>query len=719
MADFSLPTTSSFYTDMISILKDRDVDIATMFRTAATNVPANAIRWEPTNRRFEVYDGVSAWAELQANYAISADKLGGKTAASFLNTTDTFIKTGGSFNLEANLANPIKIKGGAADHVYIELYADAASQTTRSGYFGFGAAASLTLNINNERLDGDIKLQTNHATAYNGRVSINNNIYLDNGHGNVSNASDILFTSSGLIAAQDSLYFNIDSNNTTTGSSFYWKINAETSAGTELMSLNESGRLGVTGYAAITASTTPSMYLNQTGNQYHIHLRDGSAERWAIGAPNTLDNFRIYSYGTASDAFTIDYGNGNMVTLNNLAGGGTSLYLTANSGAVPGAIRFGSTPTNSFYMQGDNNGNLQMFDNSFNTPIFTFTQAGAFILRNLGGTNNSGLWITPPASDGTDVSLDASGSTSGNMLLKTSGTTRLQLTSGYSSFTNSLIANDTFEVKGVTTARHIYPYLTDSYDLGINGKRWATIHVNDVHIGSADHIINQAGSNEIQYQSANTGNAYFRLKASDGVVRGGLRADSDNTIALVAGSSTSYVVAHALNGDTTFYSGGVEKARITSAGIMSVASGIKFPATQAPSSDVNTLDDYEEGTWTPNVGGTASYYNADGVYVKIGNKVFFYGRITINVLGTGNTYTISGLPFAVSSSMSSGVTPSVTIGDYGGLSVAVSELKGSMNYLGNILLLSSTSATHTTLSGNSVLKDGSYVYFSGIYEAAN
>ena len=28
-------------------------------------------------------------------------------------------------------------------------------------------------------------------------------------------------------------------------------------------------------------------------------------------------------------------------------------------------------------------------------------------------------------------------------------------------------------------------------------------------------------------------------------------------------------------------------------------SSIIFPATQNASSDVNTLDDYEEGTWTP------------------------------------------------------------------------------------------------------------------------
>ena len=27
--------------------------------------------------------------------------------------------------------------------------------------------------------------------------------------------------------------------------------------------------------------------------------------------------------------------------------------------------------------------------------------------------------------------------------------------------------------------------------------------------------------------------------------------------------------------------------------------GISFPATQSTSTDANTLDDYEEGTWTP------------------------------------------------------------------------------------------------------------------------
>lgn len=73
---------------------------------------------------------------------------------------------------------------------------------------------------------------------------------------------------------------------------------------------------------------------------------------------------------------------------------------------------------------------------------------------------------------------------------------------------------------------------------------------------------------------------------------------------------------------------------------------IQFPATAVPSSDANVLDDYEEGTWTPTVGGSATYTEQNGTYVKIGRLVLLNMRFTINVLGTGSAHTISGLPFA-------------------------------------------------------------------------
>jgi hypothetical protein len=81
--------------------------------------------------------------------------------------------------------------------------------------------------------------------------------------------------------------------------------------------------------------------------------------------------------------------------------------------------------------------------------------------------------------------------------------------------------------------------------------------------------------------------------------------------------------------------------------------GITFPATQSASSDANTLDDYEEGTWTPNMtfGGAAAFSSvtASGKYTKIGNCVTFeiqFGSYT-KTANTGNAQ-ITNMPFAFS-----------------------------------------------------------------------
>jgi hypothetical protein len=79
-------------------------------------------------------------------------------------------------------------------------------------------------------------------------------------------------------------------------------------------------------------------------------------------------------------------------------------------------------------------------------------------------------------------------------------------------------------------------------------------------------------------------------------------------------------------------------------------SGITFPATQSASTDANTLDDYEEGTWTPSVGGSATYTTQVGTYTKVGRVVTCEFEIQINSIGSGSTTAISGLPFTANSS---------------------------------------------------------------------
>jgi hypothetical protein len=77
--------------------------------------------------------------------------------------------------------------------------------------------------------------------------------------------------------------------------------------------------------------------------------------------------------------------------------------------------------------------------------------------------------------------------------------------------------------------------------------------------------------------------------------------------------------------------------------------GITFPATQSASSDANTLDDYEEGTWTPTVTNAGlTSYTSSGSYTKIGNLVYLTATVNVTNKGTASgTLTISGSPFSV------------------------------------------------------------------------
>jgi len=107
---------------------------------------------------------------------------------------------------------------------------------------------------------------------------------------------------------------------------------------------------------------------------------------------------------------------------------------------------------------------------------------------------------------------------------------------------------------------------------------------------------------------------------------------------------------YTLGGTPTIASPTISSPTITSptisSGAVTLTSGqIAFPATQAPSAGVNTLDDYEEGTWTPSIGGNATYTLQSGTYVKVGKLVMIGCTLTINAIGTGSINTITGLPF--------------------------------------------------------------------------
>jgi hypothetical protein len=77
--------------------------------------------------------------------------------------------------------------------------------------------------------------------------------------------------------------------------------------------------------------------------------------------------------------------------------------------------------------------------------------------------------------------------------------------------------------------------------------------------------------------------------------------------------------------------------------------GVTFPATQSASSNANTLDDYEEGTWTPTISGGytgVTYNNQAGWYTKVGRFVNISGRIQFSGTSNSGLFSIIGLPFS-------------------------------------------------------------------------
>jgi hypothetical protein len=169
----------------------------------------------------------------------------------------------------------------------------------------------------------------------------------------------------------------------------------------------------------------------------------------------------------------------------------------------------------------------------------------------------------------------------------------------------------------------------------------------------------------------------FRLSASPAVndVLGAMYFEGNNSLAnIITYAAIESVITNVTSGAESgallfkTASAGVydESGRISATGGYvlrgGVASpggiGITFPATQSASSDANTLDDYEEGTWTPVVAdntaggnaGSATITNAN--YTKIGRQVTATAVLT-NIITTSmvgaNTFYVRGFPFTSSS----------------------------------------------------------------------
>jgi len=178
---------------------------------------------------------------------------------------------------------------------------------------------------------------------------------------------------------------------------------------------------------------------------------------------------------------------------------------------------------------------------------------------------------------------------------------------------------------------------------GVNGN--GGIKINNRTDNAAYIHCNNEGSVDLY----NNGSKKFETTGTGAYQYGNLRLpDNDAKIELKDGNN--YIQFLNTNkefkfmnawgaGEFTFYPGGSERLRIDS-------NGVKFNGDTA---SANALNDYEEGTWTPNMfgNGSGSYTVRNGNYTKIGDIVHlhFYIDFYNGNAGGGSAFIMYGLPF--------------------------------------------------------------------------
>ena len=157
---------------------------------------------------------------------------------------------------------------------------------------------------------------------------------------------------------------------------------------------------------------------------------------------------------------------------------------------------------------------------------------------------------------------------------------------------------------------------------------------------------NDGGTNQMQWGLGGGNNLSLEVATNINPANAAVAISPTGTGTVTINPATASTMNNVAIGGTTALAGSFTTVTATTGNFVVGTSGqgVDFAATPGTGTS-ELLADYEEGTWTPSVGGNATYTAQSGYYTKVGNLVKLRFLMTINVLGTGSTTTISGMPF--------------------------------------------------------------------------
>jgi hypothetical protein len=217
---------------------------------------------------------------------------------------------------------------------------------------------------------------------------------------------------------------------------------------------------------------------------------------------------------------------------------------------------------------------------------------------------------------------------------------------------------------------------------------------------------NNSGTAQLQWGSGGGSNLSLEVATNINPANAAVAISATGTGTVTINPATASTMNNVAIGNTTPLAGGFTTVKAaTTVGVGAATpsasgAGITFPATQSASTDANTLDDYEEGTWTPNQGSgltVVGAFTSSGTYTKVGRLV-----------------TVTGILFGATS---------IATGIAGLISTNLPFAQGAGNAIGRCINSAWTSGTDIIASGTDLYSAtattaGSYIFFSVTYQTA-
>jgi len=406
-----------------------------------------------------------------------------------------------------------------------------------------------------------------------------------------------------------------------------------------------------------TAVGYQAAYANTTG-QNNVAVGYQALDSNTTGGTNTaIGSSALQANTTAANNTAIGYqaGNANTTGFNVVAVGFQSLLAhTTGNGNTAVGISSGAAITTNFQLTAVGANAAEKSTTSWITAI-----GGQALRENTSGAENAAVGGEALRDNTTGSNNTAVGRAALQANTTASNNTAVGYQAGYTNTTGASCVFVGYRAGYVANAE-------GNTIVGYHAGLSVTAGYNTfVGFGAGSAATTGTGNTFIGYSPTVGGAGNAITTGAKNTILGGYTGNNDS---LDIRTASNYVVIADGDGTRQITMKEGQTLALDSA-VPNAGTGITFPATQSASTNANTLDDYEEGTWTAGFSfgnGTTgiTYANQAGFYTRIGNMVNVTCQAELSNKGSSTgAAKITGLPFTIANNIGNDAAGAIRFGN--------------------------------------------------------